>query len=69
MESNWLSMRTIIERSPDRAPDEEQRIIAERGALIPASGASTADGEKAMRIAQNNSNEIIDNQAKTGLEA
>lgn len=69
MESNWLSMRTIIERSPDRAPDEEQRIIAERGALVPAIGASTADGEKAKRIAQNNSNEIIDNRVNTGLNA
>jgi hypothetical protein len=29
----------------------------------------TTDGEKAMRIAKNNSNEIIDNQAKTGLDA
>ncbi len=69
MESNWLSMRTIIERSPDRAPDEEQRIIAERGALIPAKDMQTTDGEKAMRISKNNSNEIIDNQAKTGLDA
>ena len=69
MESNWLSMRTIIERSPDRAPDEEQRIIAERGALVPAKDMQTTDGEKAMRIAKNNSNEIIDNQAKTGLDA
>ena len=69
MESNWLSMRTIIERSPDRAPDEEQRIIAERGALIPAKDMQTTDGEKAMRIAKNNSDEIVDNTAKTGLEA
>lgn len=69
MESNWLSMRTIIERSPDRAPDEEQRIIAERGALIPASGMTTEDGEKAMRIAKNNSNEIVDNNAKTGIDS
>jgi hypothetical protein len=68
MESNWLSMRTIIERSPDRAPDEEQRIIAERGALIPAKDMQTTDGEKAMRIAKNNSNEIVDNTAKTGLD-
>ena len=69
MESNWLSMRTIIERSPDRAPDEEQRIIEERGALIPAKDMQTTDGEKAMRIARNNSNEIVDNTAKTGLNA
>jgi hypothetical protein len=66
MESNWLSMRTIIERSPDRAPDEEQRIIAERGALIPAK-VSTSDTTKAQNIAENNSNEIIDNRVSTGL--
>mgnify|MGYP002858144981 CR=1 FL=1 len=69
MESQWLSTRTIIERSPDRAPDEEQRIIEERGALIPLSQSPSVDAEKAANITRNNSNEIIDNQAKTGLSA
>ena len=27
MESNWLSMRTIIERSPDRAPYDKKRQV------------------------------------------
>ena len=69
MESNWLSTKTIIERSPNRAPDEEQRIIAERGALVPAKSTTDADSQKALNIAKNNSNEIIDNKAKTGLES
>jgi hypothetical protein len=62
MESKWLSMRTILERSPDSAPDEEERVIEERGSLIPLNGASDADSEKAARISKNRSNEIIDNQ-------
>jgi hypothetical protein len=61
MESKWLSTRTIIERSPDAAPDEEQRIIEERGSLVPADY-NESDVEKAQRIAENKSNEIIDNQ-------
>jgi hypothetical protein len=69
MESQWLSARTIIERSPDRAPDEEQRIIEERGALVPSSSSKTVDQEKAANVTRNNSNEIIDNRAKTGLDA
>ena len=69
MESQWLSTRTIIERSPDRAPDEEQRIIKERGSLVPASQSTSVSQEKAANIVRNNSNEIIDNRAKTGLEA
>ena len=62
MESKWLSMRTILERSPDSAPDEEERVIEERGSLIPSNGVSDADSEKAARISKNRSNEIIDNQ-------
>ena len=69
MESQWLSTRTIIERSPDRAPDEEQRIIKERGSLIPSSQSASVSQEKAANVVRNNSNEIIDNRAKTGLEA
>lgn len=67
MESKWLSMKTIIEKSPDAAPNEVERIIEERGSLIPQDGISDADSEKAARISKNNSNEIVDNQAQTGL--
>ena len=65
MEAKWLSMKTIIEKSPDAAPDEEARIIAERGALVPQ-GKSDIDenSDKATRISTNNSNEIKDNFKK-----
>ena len=69
MESQWLSTKTIIERSPDAAPDEIDRVREERGAVIPSSATKTTEQEKAANITRNNSNEIIDNKAKTGLEA
>lgn len=70
MEAKWLSMKTIIENSPDAAPDEIERIIEERGSLKPLESSSIdADANKAANIAKNNSNEIIDNKAKTGLSA
>lgn len=68
MEAKWLSMKTIIERSPDAAPDEAERIISERGALIPQDAVTDAETEKAARISKNNSNEIVDNKAQTGLD-
>lgn len=68
MESNWLSTKTILEKSPNRAPDEEQRVIAERGALVQREKTSSTDTTKALNIAKNNSNEIIDNQVKTGID-
>ena len=65
MEKEWLSMRTIIEKSPDAAPDEEERIVEERGALIPFSTwnaqRNQAQVDKAMNISMNKSNEIVDN--------
>lgn len=67
MEAKWLSMRTIIEKSPDAAPDEEDRIIEERGALIPQGASDIDEGtDKAQRISTNRSNEIVDNKVKTG---
>ena len=68
MEAKWLSMKTIIEKSPDAAPDETERIIEERGALIPQDAISDSDSEKAARISKNNSNEIVDNRVETGLD-
>ena len=64
MEAKWLSMQTIVEKSPDAAPDEQQRIIKERGALIPLESVSDADSDKAARISKNKSNEIRDNETK-----
>lgn len=66
MESSWLSMKTIIEKSPDAAPDEVERIIEERGALIPQKGVES-NAEKANNISKNRSDEIVDNTAKTGM--
>ena len=49
--------------------NEEERIIAERGSLVPQDAISDAASNKAARISKNNSNEIIDNTAKTGMNA
>ena len=68
MEAKWLSMRTIIEKSPDAAPDEEERIIKERGALIPLESKEIdSNAQTANNISVNRSDEIVDNQAKTGM--
>lgn len=64
MEAKWLSMQTIIEKSPDAAPDERERIIQERGALVPSDSSDIdSNAEKAGNISKNNSNEIVDNDA------
>lgn len=62
MEAKWLSMKTIIEKSPDSAPDEIERIIAERGALIPSDAVSDSESQTAANISKNKSNVIVDNQ-------
>lgn len=68
MESKWLSMQTIIEKSPDAAPDEIERIVKERGALIPLESKSIeSNAQTANNISVNRSNEIVDNRVKTGL--
>lgn len=70
MEAKWLSMQTIIEKSPDAAPDEIERIKKERGSLIPQDGLDEV-ARKAQSISKNKSNEIVDNiedeSVKTGL--
>lgn len=67
MEAKWLSMQTIIEKSPDAAPDEVERIIKERGSLVPQGASDIDDGtDKAQRISVNRSDEIVDNKAQTG---
>ena len=68
MEAKWLSMKSIIEKSPDAAPDEVERIIEERGSLIPQGASDIDEGtDKAQRISMNRSDEIVDNQAQTGI--
>ena len=68
MEAKWLSTRTIIEESPDAAPDETERIIKERGSLLPLDSADIDNAaNKANNVSINRSNEIVDNYAKTGI--
>jgi len=70
MEAPYLSMQTIIERSPDAAPDEIERVIAERGSLIPRDGATTGEqaATKARSIANNRNDIVRDNEDKFEIE-
>lgn len=63
VEAKWLSMKTILEKTPDAAPDEEDRIIEERGALVPQGSSDIDEGaDKATKISKNKSNLIVDNK-------
>lgn len=68
MEAKWLSMQTVIEKSPDAAPDEIERIIKERGALVPLESKELEqNAQTANNVSRNRSDEIVDNRVKTGL--
>ena len=65
MEAPYLSTRTIIEKSPDAAPDEIDRVIEERGALVDRGSQLIQDNaEKAHNIAINRNDTIVDNMTK-----
>lgn len=65
MEGTYLSTQTIIERCPDAAPDEIDRVIRERGAITTRDSNLAEDvAEKAHNIAINRNNEIVDNMTK-----
>ena len=69
MEAPYLSTQTIIERCPDSAPDEVERVIKERGALISRNDKTIDENaNKAHNIAVNRSNEIVDNEEKVTLD-
>ena len=69
MEAPYLSTQTIIERCPDAAPDEVDRVIKERGALVSRNDQSIEDNaEKAHNIAVNRSDEIRDNEEKIEIQ-
>jgi hypothetical protein len=65
MEAPYLSTQTIIERCPDSAPDEVERVIKERGSLISRNDqTANENAEKAHNIAVNRDDEIADNMTK-----
>lgn len=69
MEAPYLSTQTILERCPDAAPDEVERVIKERGKLMSRNDKTIEDNaNKAHNVAINRSNEIIDNEEKIELD-
>ena len=65
MEAPYLSTQTIIENSPDAAPDELDRVKAERGAVVERGSQLINDNaEKAHKIAVNRNDTIVDNMTK-----
>lgn len=69
MEAPYLSMQTVLEKCPDAAPDEIQRVINERGTLISRSDSDIQkNAEKASNLAKNRSNEIVDNEEKITIQ-
>ena len=65
MEAPYLSTQTVIEKCPDAAPDEIERVIKERGSLISRSDETIeATADKAKSISINRSDEIVDNVEK-----
>ena len=65
MEGVYLSTQTIIERCPDAAPDEIDRVMRERGAIVTRDNAlAQQNADKAHNIAVNRNNEIVDNMTK-----
>lgn len=69
MEAPYLSTQTVVERCPDAAPDEIERIIGERGALVSRNDQSIdKNSEKATAIAKNRNDIIRDNEDKIEVE-
>ena len=69
MEAVYLSTQTILEKLPDAAPDEAERVIKERGSLIGRNDKTAeSEAEKAGNISRNKSNEIVDNEPDQVVE-
>lgn len=69
MEAAYLSTQTIVERCPDAAPDEVDRIIAERGSLISRNDTTIEDNaSKAATMAMNRNDIVRDNEDKIDIE-
>ena len=63
MEAPYLSTQTVLEKCPDAAPDEVERVIKERGSVISRND-KTADAaaQKAGNVARIRNDVILDNQ-------
>ena len=69
MEAVYLSTQTILEKFPDAAPDELDRVMKERGALIGRNDkVAESEADKAGNISRNRSDEIRDNEEKITVE-
>ena len=69
MEAPYLSTQTVLERCPDAAPDEVERVMKERGALISRNDQTIDDNaDKAHNIAENRNDTIIDNRKRPDVE-
>lgn len=69
MEAPYLSTQTLLERCPDSAPDEAQRVIAERGALITREDARVQENAEKANALQRNRNDLIrDNEDNVIVE-
>lgn len=69
MEAPYLSTQTVVERCPDAAPDEAERIIKERGSLISRNDQTIDDNAtKASSITRNRSDIVRDNEDKLTIK-
>ena len=70
MEAPYLSTQTILERCPDAAPDEVDRVKAERnGELVSRNDVTVEDNaSKAHNIAVNRNDTIQDNRKRPEIE-
>lgn len=63
MEAPYLSTQTVLEKCPDAAPDEVERVIKERGSLVSRNDKTAEDAaQTAENVAKNRSDVIVDNQ-------
>jgi hypothetical protein len=63
MEAPYLSTQTVLEKCPDAAPDEVERVIKERGSIMSRNDKTADDAAKtAGNVARNRNDVIIDNQ-------
>jgi hypothetical protein len=63
MEAPYLSTQTVLEKCPDAAPDEAERVIKERGSLVSRNDSGSEQAaQKAQNVATNRNDVIIDNQ-------